>query len=301
MPNIAFGHSLGVFAPPLHGGNSAAASDAERGKAASADRSFAERPGTPAETITSLNAQNRTAPVSAPPSSARLAANASPDASPDSKSQAARPGQDGANATGATNANDPGTSKSATGEPLTKEQEAQVRELKQRDAEVRAHEQAHAAVGGPYASAPSYTFTKGPDGKKYAVGGEVQIDTSPERTPDATIRKMDIVIRAALAPAEPSSQDRAVARQAQSQRLEAQQQRMEQQEAERSERTTPGEVDPASGAASAEGLSSPLQLQNISPEDARDAEQDAADAKQAATAHAMAAEAYAAAAQLFGG
>jgi len=122
---------------------------------------------------------------------------------------------------------------SNTGEPLTKEQESQIRELKKRDAEVKAHEQAHAAVGGAYASAPTYTYAKGPDGKRYAVGGEVQIDTSPERTPDATIRKMDVVIRAALAPAEPSSQDRAVARQAQQQRLEAQQQLAQQQADER--------------------------------------------------------------------
>lgn len=109
-----------------------------------------------------------------------------------------------------------------SGNPLSKEQQDQVRDLKKRDAEVKAHEQAHAAVGGAYASAPTYTYTKGPDGKKYAVGGEVQIDTSPERTPEATIRKMDIVIRAALAPAEPSSQDQAVARQAQTQRQQAQ-------------------------------------------------------------------------------
>ena len=122
---------------------------------------------------------------------------------------------------------------SSTGEPLSKEQESRVRELKKRDAEVKAHEQAHAAVGGAYASAPKYTYTRGPDGKKYAVGGEVQIDSSPERTPDATIRKMDIVIRAALAPAEPSSQDQAVARQAQQTRLQAQQELAQQQADER--------------------------------------------------------------------
>jgi hypothetical protein len=296
MPNIAFGHSLGAFAPPRQGGNSTAPTRADGGKAASdngtfGDRPFSNRSGARAETISSLNAQTRAAPVSAASSTARIAPNASPDA----KNSGAAPGMDKANA------NDSSTTKSATGEPLTKEQEARVRELKQRDAEVRAHEQAHAAVGGPYASAPSYTFAKGPDGKKYAVGGEVQIDTSPERTPDATIRKMDIVIRAALAPAEPSSQDRAVARQAQQQRLEAQQQRMEQQEAERNERTKPGETDPAQDATASGELPSPLQLQTMSPEDAQKAEQAAADAKQAATAQAMAAEAYAAAAQLFGG
>jgi len=97
---------------------------------------------------------------------------------------------------------------------LTEEEEKQVKELKDRDREVRAHEQAHARVGGPYASAPTYTFQQGPDGGRYAIGGEVQIDTSSENTPEATARKMQIVIRAALAPADPSPQDLKVAAQA---------------------------------------------------------------------------------------
>ncbi|MEO9529214.1 MAG: putative metalloprotease CJM1_0395 family protein, partial [Roseibium sp.] len=67
-----------------------------------------------------------------------------------------------------------------------------------------------------------YTFQQGPDGKRYAIGGEVQIDTSTERSPEATIRKMQVVIRAATAPAEPSSQDLKVAQQARSQLSEAQ-------------------------------------------------------------------------------
>ncbi|WP_208996753.1 putative metalloprotease CJM1_0395 family protein [Roseibium denhamense] len=108
------------------------------------------------------------------------------------------------------------------GDGLTEAEEEQIQKLAERDREVRAHEQAHARVGGPYASAPSYTFQQGPDGKRYAVGGEVQIDTSTERTPEATIRKMQIVIRAALAPAEPSSQDLQVAQQARAQLSEAQ-------------------------------------------------------------------------------
>lgn len=108
------------------------------------------------------------------------------------------------------------------GDGLTEAEEKQVEKLRPRDQEVRAHEQAHARVGGPYASAPSYTFQQGPDGKRYAVGGEVQIDTSTERTPEATIRKMQIVIRAALAPAEPSSQDLRVAQQARAQLSAAQ-------------------------------------------------------------------------------
>jgi len=115
---------------------------------------------------------------------------------------------------------------------LTEAEERQVRDLKKRDQEVRAHEQAHATVGGPYAGAPKYTFTTGPDGKRYAIGGEVQIDTSPERTPEATVRKMDIVIRAALAPAEPSSQDFAVARLAQGIRSDAQREIVESRQAD---------------------------------------------------------------------
>ncbi len=115
------------------------------------------------------------------------------------------------------------SSKEPNGEELTEEEKKIVQELKKRDAEVRAHEQAHAAVGGNYASAPSYEYTTGPDGKRYATSGEVQIDTAPVGdNPEATIRKMDIVIRAALAPADPSPQDVQVARQAQQTRAKAQ-------------------------------------------------------------------------------
>lgn len=98
---------------------------------------------------------------------------------------------------------------------LTPEQEKQVAELRDRDREVRAHEQAHKAAGGQYAGAPSYEFQTGPDGKRYAVGGSVPIDTSPVAgDPEATIRKMDQIRRAANAPAQPSGADRAIASQA---------------------------------------------------------------------------------------
>lgn len=116
---------------------------------------------------------------------------------------------------------------------LTEEEQKQVDELKKRDAEVRAHEQAHAAVGGSYASAPTYEFQTGPDNKQYAVGGEVQIDAAPvPNDPKATIEKMDIVIRAALAPQEPSAQDKKVAAEAQKNRSEAQAELAKQQQAE---------------------------------------------------------------------
>lgn len=115
-----------------------------------------------------------------------------------------------------------GGSSASGAEELTEEEEEEVQELQKTDQEVRAHEQAHATAGGPYAGAPKYQFTTGPDGNRYATSGEVDIDVSPEKTPEATIRKMDIVIRAALAPAEPSPQDMRVANQAQQQRSQAQ-------------------------------------------------------------------------------
>lgn len=97
-----------------------------------------------------------------------------------------------------------------------------VTELKARDREVRDHEQAHKRVGGAYASSPTYDYQTGPDGKQYAVGGQVKIDASPvPDDPEATIAKMEIVKAAALAPAEPSSADRQVAAQADATRMQA--------------------------------------------------------------------------------
>lgn len=99
---------------------------------------------------------------------------------------------------------------------LTEDEQKQVDELEQRDREVRQHEQAHLSAAGPYAlGGPTFDFQTGPDGKRYAIGGEVQIDTSPvDGDPEATIQKMETVRAAALAPQDPSGQDRSVAAQA---------------------------------------------------------------------------------------
>ena len=98
-------------------------------------------------------------------------------------------------------------------EQLTQAERALLTELKQVDAEVRRHEMAHVAAGaGLITSGASFTYQRGPDGRNYAVGGEVSIDTSPvPGDPQATLRKMEQVKRAALAPAEPSTQDLRVA------------------------------------------------------------------------------------------
>lgn len=104
--------------------------------------------------------------------------------------------------------------KVATGE-LTPEQQRQVEVLKNTDRKVRAHEQAHLAVGADLVrGGASFTYETGPDNKRYAVGGEVSIDTSPGRTPEDTIPKAQHIRATALAPVDPSPQDRSVAAQA---------------------------------------------------------------------------------------
>lgn len=106
--------------------------------------------------------------------------------------------------------------------PLPEEDLATLTKLKTRDTEVRSHEQAHLAAAGQYAAGgASFSYTTGPNGKRYATGGEVPIDISKEDTPAATIAKMRTVRRAALAPANPSAADRSIASQASSKEAQA--------------------------------------------------------------------------------
>ena len=111
----------------------------------------------------------------------------------------------------ASNDNDGLNNSNKTDSEVLAEQQ-KIEELKRRDQEVRTHELAHARVGGPYTGSPNYTFEEGPDGKRYAVEGNVSVDSSPiEGDPEATIAKLQQVHAAALAPANPSSQDIRVA------------------------------------------------------------------------------------------
>ena len=93
------------------------------------------------------------------------------------------------------------------------EQQNKIQKLRNTDREVRSHEQAHlAAAGGISKGGASFKFILGPDGQRYAVSGEVQIDTSSVAgDSEATLQKAQQIQRAALAPSEHSAQDRAVA------------------------------------------------------------------------------------------
>ena len=130
---------------------------------------------------------------------------------------------------------------------LTEAERQEVEKLKARDREVRAHEQAHKLAGGSLAGQPTYETVRGPDGRQYAVSGEVKIDTSTvPNNPEATIRKMEIVKRAALAPAQPSAQDRRVAAEAEAKAQQARQEKREEETEERKEAQAKRENSPFS-------------------------------------------------------
>ncbi len=120
----------------------------------------------------------------------------------------------------------PANSEEVSTHELTEEEKEIVKELEKRDAEVRAHEEAHARAGAGLTGRPSYEYEIGPDGKRYAIGGSVQIETSTvSNNPEATAKKADKIKAAALAADSPSAQDYAVANAAMQMKTEANRQK----------------------------------------------------------------------------
>ena len=117
-----------------------------------------------------------------------------------------------------------------------RQQQQVIQKLSARDREVRQHEMAHKAAGAGITGGVSYSYESGPDGRMYAVGGEVSIDTSAvSDDPRATLEKAEAIIRAAMAPAEPSSQDYRVAASARAMAAEARAELASMEEAEAAE------------------------------------------------------------------
>ena len=121
----------------------------------------------------------------------------------------------------------PGRDPFAKPDSSDKQQDAQIQaevaRLKSTEEKVKAHEAAHKSAGGTLTGPISYTYARGPDGRSYITGGEVPIAISSGKTPQETINRMQQVIQAALAPSDPSPQDRAVAAQAAAQQQQARQ------------------------------------------------------------------------------
>lgn len=141
---------------------------------------------------------------------------------------------------------------------LSPEAEAQLRKLKQRDQEVRAHEKAHiAASGGNAVGAPHYEYQRGPDGKQYAIGGHVDISLSTsDSDPEESEKNARQVRRAAMAPGQPSGQDMAVAAKAARAEAEAKAEKLE----ERREENDDSAPDPEKRLENDDSLPDPEKL-----------------------------------------
>ncbi|MDC0932407.1 putative metalloprotease CJM1_0395 family protein [Arcobacteraceae bacterium] len=87
-----------------------------------------------------------------------------------------------------------------------------LEKFRNKDSEIRTHEQAHASIG--HTTSPiSYNYQEGPDGKMYAVGGSVRLDTSIPDEPTAAAFKLEMIQKAALGVTNLSSADGAIASQ----------------------------------------------------------------------------------------
>lgn len=99
-----------------------------------------------------------------------------------------------------------------TGETVDENDYQRVLEkFKALDSEIRTHEQQHAAAGDTK-GAISYNYQIGPDGKLYATGGHVRLDTSIPQDEEAALAKLDKLASAAGAPSGLSGADAAIAR-----------------------------------------------------------------------------------------
>lgn len=122
--------------------------------------------------------------------------------------------------------------KSKSPSELSIDEKRLVQELQSRDVEVRAHEAAHQGAGGGMTGGASFAYQQGPDGRMYAIGGEVSISIPSGSTPQETIRNAQQAIAAAMAPSDPSGQDFAVASSAIVMLIKAQQQQAKEMQQE---------------------------------------------------------------------
>jgi len=120
---------------------------------------------------------------------------------------------------------------------LSKDEERLVKDLASRDSEVKAHEAAHQSAGGGMTGAASYSYQQGPDGKMYAIGGEVSISSPKGSTPEETIKNARQVVASAMAAGSPSPQDFAVASSARMMEIQAQQQKTKELQEQRDAQT----------------------------------------------------------------
>ncbi len=158
---------------------------------------------------------------------------------------------------------------SLAGKPVSKSEMSReelkaVRELQARDREVRAHEQAHVAASGRIpVSGPQYEYETGPDGKRYAVGGSVNYRVPPASSPEEELRLAQQLRRMALAPMDPSPQDRATAGKATAKAAQANQDIREERAEELAENSETAAKEKSGGAEKIEAVE---KMDPVNPE-----------------------------------
>ncbi len=85
-----------------------------------------------------------------------------------------------------------------------------LEKFKSMDSNIRSHEQAHAS-SGTTTTPIQYSYQVGPDGKMYATGGHVRLDTSIPSDPKSAAIKLDQIKRSATSSVDSSSADMSIA------------------------------------------------------------------------------------------
>ena len=110
-----------------------------------------------------------------------------------------------------------------------------LQKLKAKDQQIKSHEQTHSALSGANSSNPHYNYQVGPDGKMYAVGGSVTMDTSIKIDPNNqnstsnALLKLDQLQKATSSVDEPSSADMSIATKANFMKIRLQMQTQDEQ------------------------------------------------------------------------
>ena len=91
-----------------------------------------------------------------------------------------------------------------------KDYERVLNRFKSSDMETRNHEQLHASLGTT-TTPIRYDYQMGPDGKLYAIGGNVRFDTSIPKDKDEAIQKLDELQKASSSPEGLSRADSSIA------------------------------------------------------------------------------------------
>ena len=115
-----------------------------------------------------------------------------------------------------------GLGKDENARSLSAEDKELLQKLQARDAKVRSHETAHImAAGGQAHGTPTYIYQTGPDGRRYAIGGSVNISMLKTGDAEHDARQARTAYRAAMATGEPSPHDMQAAMRARLREMEA--------------------------------------------------------------------------------